>query len=108
MKKYTVKHLITSTLLSLTALVVGYALLSLPLPADGLAGPHPNEAGVCRRICAVYHRAGAGDHPQGKMKLAAKKPPMPADSAAALGWHGKTPPPGRLVSTTADAGHIAA
>ena len=30
MKKYTVKHLITSTLLSLTALVVGYALLSLP------------------------------------------------------------------------------
>ena len=30
MKKYTVKHLITSALLSLTALVVGYALLSLP------------------------------------------------------------------------------
>ena len=27
MKKYTVKHLITSALLSLTALVVGYALL---------------------------------------------------------------------------------
>ena len=26
MKKYTVKHLITSALLSLTALVVGYAL----------------------------------------------------------------------------------
>lgn len=30
MKKYTVKHLITSALLSLTALVVGYALLSRP------------------------------------------------------------------------------
>ena len=30
MKKYTVKHLITSALLSLTALAVGYALLSLP------------------------------------------------------------------------------
>ena len=30
MKKYTVKHLITSALLSLTALVVCYALLSLP------------------------------------------------------------------------------
>lgn len=30
MKKYTVKHLIASALLSLTALVVGYALLSLP------------------------------------------------------------------------------
>ena len=30
MKKYTVKHLITSALLSLAALVVGYALLSLP------------------------------------------------------------------------------
>ncbi len=30
MKKYTVKHLITSALLSLSALAVGYALLSLP------------------------------------------------------------------------------
>lgn len=30
MKKYIVKHLITSALLSLTALAVGYALLSLP------------------------------------------------------------------------------
>lgn len=30
MKKYTVKRLITSVLLSLTALAVGYALLSLP------------------------------------------------------------------------------
>ncbi len=30
MKKYTVKHLFTSALLSLTALAVGYALLSLP------------------------------------------------------------------------------
>ena len=30
MKKYTVKHLTTSALLSLPALVVGYALLRLP------------------------------------------------------------------------------
>lgn len=30
MKKYTVKHLIASALLSLSALAVGYALLSLP------------------------------------------------------------------------------
>ena len=39
MKKYTVKHLITSALLSLTALVVGYALLSLPFRLTGWTPP---------------------------------------------------------------------
>lgn len=39
MKKYTVKHLITSILLSLSALAVGYALLSLPFRLMGWLDP---------------------------------------------------------------------
>ena len=39
MKKYTVKHLITSVLLSLAALAVGYALLSLPFRLMDWLGP---------------------------------------------------------------------
>ena len=92
MKKYTVKHLITSALLSLAALVVGYALLSLPFRLMDWLDPTQMK----RRICAVYHRAGAGDHPQRK-EIGCQKsrlcpqtaPPRPAGTARR-----HRPPPG--------------
>lgn len=92
MKKYTVKHLITSALLSLTALVVGYALLSLPFRLMDWLDPTQMKL-VFAAEFVLYITVLGLVITRRKRNWLPKKPPMPADSAAALGWHGKAPPP---------------
>ena len=94
MKKYTVKHLITSALLSLTALVVGYALLSLPFRLMDWLDPTQMKLVFAAEF--VLYITGAGDHPQGK-EIGCQKsrpcpqtaPPRPAGTARR-----HRPPPG--------------
>ena len=90
MKKYTVKHLIASALLSLTALVVGYALLSLPFRLMDWLDPTQMKLVFAAEFVLYITVLGLVITRREK-KLAAKK--AAADSAAAPGWHGKTPPP---------------
>ena len=92
MKKYTVKHLITSALLSLTALVVGYALLSLPFRLMDWLDPTQMKLVFAAEFVLYITVLGLVITRRERNWLP-KKPPMPADSAAAPGWHGKTPPP---------------
>ena len=107
MKKYTVKHLITSALLSLTALVVGYALLSLPFRLMDWLDPTQMKLVFAAEFVLYITVLGLVITRREK-KLAAKKaayarrqrrPRLARQDATAR----------RLVSTTtADAGHIAA
>ena len=93
MKKYTVKHLITSALLSLTALVVGYALLSLPFRLMDWLDPTQMKLVITRR----------------EKKLAAKKAAYARRQRRRARLARQDATARRLVSTTTvDAGHIAA
>ena len=84
MKKYIVKHLITSALLSLTALAVGYALLSLPFRLMDWLDPTQMKLVFAAEFVLYITVLGLVIARREK-KLAAKK--------AAPGWPGKTPPP---------------
>ena len=108
MKKYTVKHLITSALLSLTALVVGYALLSLPVRLIDWLGP-PQMQLVFGAAFVLYITVLGLVITRREKKMAAKKAAYARRQRrrARLARQGATAR--RLVSTTtADAGHIAA
>ena len=105
MKKYTVKHLITSALLSLTALVVGYALLSLPFRLMDWLDPTQMKlvfaAEFVLYITVVITRR--------EKKLAAKKAAYARRQRRRARLARQDATARRLVSTTtADAGHIAA
>ena len=93
MKKYTVKHLITSALLSLTALVVGYALLSLPFRLMDWLDPTQMKLVFAAEFVLYITVLGLviTRRQRRRARLARQ------DATAR-----------RLVSTTADAGHIAA
>ena len=96
MKKYTVKHLITSALLSLTALVVGYALLSLPFRLMDWLDPTQMKLVFAAEFVLYITVLGLVITRREK-KLAAKKaahapqtaPPRPAGTARR-----HRPPPG--------------
>ena len=108
MKKYTVKHLITSALLSLTALVVGYALLSLPFQLMDWLDPTQMKL-VFAAEFVLYITVLGLVIPRREKKLAAKKAAYARRQRrrARLARQGATAR--RLVSTTTvDAGHIAA
>ena len=96
MKKYTVKHLIASALLSLTALVVGYALLSLPFRLMDWLDPTQMKL-VFAAEFVLY------------IKLAAKKAAYARRQRRRARLARQDATARRLVSTTtANAGHIAA
>ena len=104
MKKYTVKHLITSALLSLTALVVGYALLSLPFRLMDWLDPTQMKLEFVLYITVlglVITRR--------EKKLAAKKAAYARRQRRRARLARQDATARRLVSTTtANAGHIAA
>ena len=106
MKKYTVKHLITSALLSLTALVVGYALLSLPFRLMDWLDPtqmklvFATEFVLYITVLVITRR---------EKRLAAKKSAYARRQRRRARLARQNATARRLVSTTtADAGHIAA
>ena len=107
MKKYTVKHLIASALLSLTALVVGYALLSLPFRLMDWLDPTQMKLVFAAEFVLYITVLGLVITRREK-KLAAKKAAYsPRHRRARLARQDATAR--RLVSTTtANAGHIAA
>ena len=107
MKKYTVKHLITSALLSLTALVVGYALLSLPFRLMDWLDPTQMKLVFATEFVLYITVLGLVITRREK-KLAAKAAYARRQRRRArLARQDATAR--RLVSTTtADAGHIAA
>ena len=107
MKKYTVKHLITSALLSLAALVVGYALLSLPFRLmDWL---DPTQMKLVFAEFVLYITVLGLVITRREKKLAAKKAAYARRQRRRARLARQDATARRLVSTTtADAGHIAA
>ena len=104
MKKYTVKHLIASALLSLTALVVGYALLSLPFRLMDWLDPTQMKLVFAAEFVLYITVLGLVITRREK-KLAAKKAAYARRARLAR----QDATARRLVSTTtANAGHIAA
>ena len=107
MKKYTVKHLITSALLSLTALVVGYALLSLPFRLMDWLDPTQMKL-VFAAEFVLYITVLGRVITRREKKLAAKKAAY-ASRQRRRARLARQNAARRLVSTTtANAGHIAA
>ena len=92
MKKYTVKHLITSALLSLTALVVGYALLSLPFRLMDWLDPTQMKLVFAAEFVLYITVLGLVITRREK-KLAAKKAAHARRQRRRARLHGKTPPP---------------
>ena len=108
MKKYTVKHLIASALLSLTALVVGYALLSLPFRLMDWLGPTQMKLVVDAEFVLYITVLGLVITRREK-KLAAKKAAYARRQRRRARLARQDATARRLVSTTtANAGHIAA
>lgn len=108
MKKYTVKHLITSALLSLTALVVGYALLSLPFRLMDWLDPTQMKLVFAAEFVLYITVLGLVITRREK-KLAAKKAAYARRQRRRARLARQDATARRLVSTTTtDAGHIAA
>lgn len=108
MKKYTVKHLITSALLSLTALVVGYALLSLPFQLMDWLDPTQMKLVFAAEFVLYITVLGLVITRREK-KLAAKKAAYARRQRRRARLARQDATARRLVpTTTADAGHIAA
>ena len=108
MKKYTVKHLITSALLSLTALVVGYAQRSQPIRRMDWRGP-PQKKLVFAAEFVLYITVLGLVITRREKKLAAKKAAYARRQRRRARLARQDATARRLVSTiTADAGHIAA
>lgn len=107
MKKYTVKHLITSALLSLTALAVGYALLSLPFRLMDWLDPTQMKLVFAAEFVLYITVLGLVITRREK-KLAAKKAAYARRQRRARLARQDATARCLVPTTTADAGHIAA